>query len=447
MKFFKSLYNFFISIKLAVVVLVLIAILTAVGTIIESKYNQEIANKIIYSSFLMIFVLILLSINLSFVLIDRWPWKKRQTPFILAHIGILTMILGSVMTKYLGTDAVMSLKEGESSAYVQMPEKEIKIYSSYNGSKFVLLYQQDVDFFFKRPSEEKNFVISIPEGKFYVQKYLPYGMARLDYKEIRSGKEPAVRFYLGGQMGQFVDWIHLEKGEKKKTATMGPAKVTFTKNKNYSPKNRKELVLFVDKNKLYYQHYLKNKKAIKVGESFKTPWMDFEFRLIEFYPQSQREFVFEARKTPNDKTLEAIKVQFQENSAWVGENAYIRFFTKDKVYAFGYVNKSKPIGFELKLLDFRMTNYQGSTKAKTYESEVEFEGIRYVISMNEPLKHNGYTFYQSSFEKDETGEATVSIFSVNQDPGRFLKYLGGILVSLGVILLFYRRKIFGPKRK
>jgi cytochrome c biogenesis protein ResB len=63
-----------------------------------------------------------------------------------------------------------------------------------------------------------------------------------------------------------------------------------------------------------------------------------------------------------------------------------------------------------------------------------------VISMNEPLKKDGYTFYQSSFEQNERGEATVSILSVNHDPGRWIKYLGSFLIVLGSSMLFWFRR-------
>lgn len=61
--------------------------------------------------------------------------------------------------------------------------------------------------------------------------------------------------------------------------------------------------------------------------------------------------------------------------------------------------------------------------------------------MNEPLKHAGFTFYQASFQDDEnTGKPIASILSVNQDPGRWWKYMGSLVMTIGTILLFYFRK-------
>ena len=170
--------------------------------------------------------------------------------------------------------------------------------------------------------------------------------------------------------------------------------------------------------------------------------MDFRFRLIEFFPQARKEFIFEERDRPSDFTLKALRVSYKGERLWLGQNSYARFFKEDQVYALAYLNKTYPLGFDLKLIDFRIQKYQGSEKAKSYESLVRTPEKEVLISMNEPLKHKGWTFYQSSFEPSKTGgEAKVSILSVNKDPGRFLKYIGSSLIIVGVILLFYRRRI------
>jgi cytochrome c biogenesis protein ResB len=61
--------------------------------------------------------------------------------------------------------------------------------------------------------------------------------------------------------------------------------------------------------------------------------------------------------------------------------------------------------------------------------------------MNHPLKQNAFTIYQSSYETDESGTPRYSILSVNQDPGRWIKYSGALMIVLGIISMFY----FKPK--
>lgn len=60
--------------------------------------------------------------------------------------------------------------------------------------------------------------------------------------------------------------------------------------------------------------------------------------------------------------------------------------------------------------------------------------------MNEPLKYAGFTFYQASFQDGPQGQPIASILSVNKDPGRWIKYLGSLILSLGVVWLFVQRR-------
>ena len=207
--FFKNLYQFFISLKLAVFTLSFIASVIAVGTFVESRFDQEAANKWIYHSWWMHIILTLLFVNVFMVLVDRWPWKKRQIGFVLAHLGILIMIIGSFVTRYLGIEGSLRFKEGEVAHSFLVPDTEIAVYSSYDGEKFRLIYQKDVDFFLSRPHQNNSFVFSIGDQPAVIDSYVPYGIPRQEYKESQTGSLASVRFYLEGSMGKFVEWMEL----------------------------------------------------------------------------------------------------------------------------------------------------------------------------------------------------------------------------------------------
>ena len=446
------LYNFFKSLKLAAVVLSAWAVLTAVGTFVESRYDQQAANKLVYHSPWMGVVMLFLALNLFVVLLDRWPWKKRHAGFVMAHTGILTVLLGSLVTKYAGVDGSLRFREGESVRAASLQDMEVKIYSSYDGKKFSLLRQRDVDFFLRRPSKKKPFKIAAGAGgEFVVDSYMPYAAPRRIYKPSKKGT-PAIRFHLEGKAGAFSSWLYVEPGESLTVSSLGPVSISLTTDSAYkgSLKGGRELVLFSKGGRLFYffsdrkrrrPPKISKKKAIKAGGRIQTPWMDFQFRALEFLPRAAEGFLFTPLKSPSDKTVQAARVLYKGHAVWAAENSHTRFYTDDRVYVFSWLSKKADLGFELKLLDFRMENYQGSGKAKSYESEVEAAGERRIISMNEPLKREGYTFYQASFEKDEDGAARVSILSVNRDPGRPLKYGGSALAIGGIALLFYRRRL------
>ncbi|MFW6100453.1 MAG: c-type cytochrome biogenesis protein CcsB, partial [Bacteroidota bacterium] len=111
-----------------------------------------------------------------------------------------------------------------------------------------------------------------------------------------------------------------------------------------------------------------------------------------------------------------------------------------------YKPKRVEIPFQIKLNDFILERYPGSqspssfkSKVKLIDSEKDIEEA-VMISMNNVLKHRGYRFYQSSYDKDEKG----SVLSVNHDPiGMRVTYSGYALLFLFIILsLFNKRSVF-----
>jgi hypothetical protein len=124
----------------------------------------------------------------------------------------------------------------------------------------------------------------------------------------------------------------------------------------------------------------------------------------------------------------------------------------DVVYAIAYDSDRKPLGFDLKLDDFDVGFEPGTEQATKFVSQVRLsdksEGIKdqpHTISMNHPLYHQGYTFYQSRYQPDidpQTERPTgrfQSIFQVAINPGRPIIYGGCLLVVLGAFVQFYMR--------
>ena len=92
--------------------------------------------------------------------------------------------------------------------------------------------------------------------------------------------------------------------------------------------------------------------------------------------------------------------------------------------------------FDIELIDFKKVPYPGTDIPKSFSSDInliEKEIPRYVlIKMNEPLRHNGYTFYQSSFLETESSD--ISVFAVVENYGRLFPYISSIIMSIGLLL-------------
>jgi hypothetical protein len=112
----------------------------------------------------------------------------------------------------------------------------------------------------------------------------------------------------------------------------------------------------------------------------------------------------------------------------------------------------KPLDFAVKLVDFDEGKDPGSQQSKSFVSQVllsdSSRGLSekpVTISMNRPMSHRNYTFYQSSFihmTDPATGRRNgevMSIFQVRYDPVWGIIYSGCLLVVLGTFVQFYMR--------
>jgi hypothetical protein len=92
----------------------------------------------------------------------------------------------------------------------------------------------------------------------------------------------------------------------------------------------------------------------------------------------------------------------------------------------------------LRLIDFQKTEHPGTSMARGFQSRVVMSTGKLerevVISMNKPLRHKDYTFYQSSYSQSEQGE--TSTLAVVRNPGRLIPYIASLVIGLGLIIHF-----------
>lgn len=109
--------------------------------------------------------------------------------------------------------------------------------------------------------------------------------------------------------------------------------------------------------------------------------------------------------------------------------------------------------FSLTLLDFRHDKYKGTDIPRNFSSQVRLqnpktgENREVLIYMNNPLRYQGLTFYQASFDKRDE---RVTILQVVRNPAWLTPYFACIVVGAGLALQFgihlvgFLRKKTGP---
>ncbi|MDE0152235.1 MAG: cytochrome c biogenesis protein ResB [Bdellovibrionales bacterium] len=433
---FKFL-KFLSSLKLAVINILLLGVISAVGTFVESYYDLYLAQHLVYQSVWMKIVLVLFSINLLSVMVDRWPWKRRHMPFVTAHLGIIMIIIGSFLTGEFGMDGSMRLEPEEQSSSIVLNPRILSVYSSFGEGSFSELYKDQPKFILNRPSAQSPYTISLGTEFMEIVDYYPYAREKIIFqRKPKSGW--LFHFKLSGTRAQELSQMYKMKRDAFVKQQFGLAHIVISDG-SYKSSERNELILIPAKAmyQLVQQGKVRQAGSIYKGKKIQTGWMDLTFELIDFY-QAEKVYQFTPLKRPDDNSTSALKVRFQGKESWMKLNSFLSFYSKDASYTLSYMNQRKSIGSTLKLIKFQIDRYQGSQKAKEYSSVVQVDGHKTVtISMNEPLKHNGWTFYQSGFDEVQT----ASILSVNYDPGRFIKYFGSFLLVAGIFALFYRKRL------
>jgi cytochrome c-type biogenesis protein CcsB len=147
-------------------------------------------------------------------------------------------------------------------------------------------------------------------------------------------------------------------------------------------------------------------------------------------------------------TLEAKYKGESQQVRVVGQRGMRTGVVKDIVFKDGtkisleYGSKPLELPFAIKLNNFELERYPGSMAPSSYSSKVEVvdrannEQYPFHIYMNNILYHNGFKFFQSSYDPDELG----TVLSVNHDIGHWPTYFGYFLLLLGLVMNLFDKE-------
>jgi hypothetical protein len=119
LKLFDAFYRFLASLKLAVFSLLTLSAVLAYATFFESWYGTHAVQDWIYRSKAFALLLAFLAINIfcAASIRFRWDdqqkgWKRRQTGFVITHVGLLIVLLASFLTFQKADEGQIMLPEG-----------------------------------------------------------------------------------------------------------------------------------------------------------------------------------------------------------------------------------------------------------------------------------------------------------------------------------------------
>jgi len=443
----KKILDVFTSVKLTLMLLLIFAFSIGIATFIENDFGTETALADIYRARWFEVLLEFLSLNLILVFFKFRMHKFKKWYVSLFHISFIVVIIGAYLTRYIGFEGTMHIREGDSANYILSSRSfiDIKVDGKLVNSTAKLFSNISTN----------RFQTEIDNLKIELKEYIPYA----SYKYIKSengisqismmiaiddGLKPLTinlkqgNFYdLGFQI---IDFDSNYTGEKEVIHIQKVAKnLNLISKENISgfsmdTQETKEfgVTTNIQKRMLY--------KVNGISIVFKEIEIDVEKKLVSNMdiPKNQRERIKSAMIFQITYKDEQQDLLIFGQSGTFGMTSFINIGGKNVEISYG--SKVIELPFSIYLNDFQLDRYAGSMSPSSYASEVTLKDGNlskdYKIFMNNVLDYKGFRFFQSSYDQDERG----TILSVNYDPGTSVTYLGYFLMFLGLFATLFGNK-------
>jgi hypothetical protein len=443
------------SLRLAVITMLTLGGVCAYATFYEMRHGTPAVQRDIYQTPWFAAILCALGANVASVMVSRFPWNKHHIGFLTAHVGILALLAGSLVSIYRGLDSNMALYEGETSDRVMLQEKALHLAlpSTAQHASFPVSFEKRPP----RPGEEQRFELPGSGLVLVAEEFQPHVSISESF-QAAAGGAPALHFQLQAPMMTQDGWLvpddpqrgHVDFGmvsfgfHGAPSAEQAPQVAALPHGPNHlSFVTTPEGALFFGASDA--QGAVKTGQ-VKTGEPVPTGWPGLGVVVDQFLPSAvvARQVKAEPPPAKEDRRRSAVRVRLESprgrsEPAWVmwGEQASLR--AGNLFASVAYRAPEVALPFRVTLLRFSNESYPGSNMASTYESTVRVDdpekgSFETLISMNHPLHHRGYIFFQSSFVE---GRPMMSIFSVARAPGLPLVYLGTTLIGVGIVWMFY----------
>ena len=453
----KKIFNLLFSTRLTGILFIVFAIAMAVGTFLDAgqdtsptPYSRTLIFNALWFELIMLFFIINFTGNIfKYKLLSLKKW-----PVLLLHFSWIFIILGAFITRYFGYEGIMSIREGQTENTFISEKTYIQLYVDgdylIDGIPQRKKIEESVDF---SPRLNNKFKTNLVYGEQDINIELVEFIAGAEKDIIpnSSGEEylkiveagdgvPHNHFLKVGEVQSLHNVLYaLNK------PTKGAVNITYTNNAELfieSPFEGEYMIMasgtngILEKNKKQVlnlrSRYLIGNQAIVFPKNVVRGVFDI-VQKSEIL-KSDEDGVALKISTPNQvKTIKmlggkGINSPFEEFVVG-GLNFNIRYGAK--VY---------DLPFSIKLNDFIADKYPGSENSySSFASEVtviDDKPFDFRIFMNNILNHQGYRFFQASFDPDEQG----TILSVNKDAlGTFVTYLGYILLYIGLMAIMFAR--------
>ncbi|QFG52693.1 cytochrome c biogenesis protein [Chryseobacterium sp.] len=442
----KKIQNILINTRTMAVLMLVYAAAMGYATFLENDYGTPTAKALIYEAKWFELVMFLLILNFIGNISRYRLWKREKWPVLIFHLSFVLLFIGGAITRYISYEGIMHIREGDTSNEIVTDKHFLKIQIEDKGD--VLRYQ-DIPYLMsplnKNLKASYNFhdqKISVKTIDFVQRKKDslvadPNGLEYLHF--VSAGDKGRVNYYLkpgeskslGGTLVSYnrpIDGAIEFKSENGKLFIKTPVDANYMVMATQDSGNVKQNVY---EPLALRSLYTINDIRIVVPEGLKKG------KLMAFEGDKKKD-----QSLPDALTMEVQGPKTKQTVELVVERGNPNLFKQISIdglnIMLGFGPKVYTTPFALRLEDFVMETYPGSSSPSAYESHVtiidEGKETPYKIYMNNVLNHKGYRFFQASFDEDRQG----TVLSVNHDFwGTLITYIGYFFLFTAMFVIFF----------
>ena len=453
----KKIFNLLFSTRLTGILFIVFAVAMAVGTFLDAGQDTSptpYSRTLIFNALWFELIMLFFIINFTGNIFKYNLFSLKKWPVLLLHFSWIFIILGAFITRYYGYEGVMSIREGETENSFISEKTYIKMYIdgdyAIDGIYQRRAIEEPVDFS-PRLNNKFNYNTTYGDKKINIELVDFIQGAEKDIIPDVNGEEylkiveagdglPHNHFLKMGEVQSLHNVLYaLNK------PTKGAVNITYTDNAELfieSPFEGEYMIMASGTNGILE----KDKKQVL---NLRSRYLIGNQAIV--FPKNVVKGVFDIVQKPeilkSDEDGIALKISSDGEEKIIkvlggkGINSPFEEFVVDGLnFNIRYGAKVYDLPFSVKLNDFIADKYPGSdTSYSSFASEVtviDDKPFDFRIFMNNILNHQGYRFFQASFDPDEKG----TILSVNKDAlGTFVTYLGYILLYIGLMAIMFAR--------
>lgn len=452
------LKKIFFSTRLMALLYILFATAMAFGTFIESWYSTDTARIWIYNTTWFEAIMVFFVINFVGNIFRYRLLRKEKWAVLVLHLSWILIIIGAFVTRYIGFEGVMPIREGKTENIFYSDKTYLTVYADgeINGSPKRRILEDDL--IVTSEALKSNLPLNSDfNGQEFTVSYagfirgakeglIPDSNGKTYLKIVEAGDGNRHDHYLeDGQLASIHNVLFTLNKE-----TEGAINI-FTTDSTYQIKAPFDGNFMRMADQFQGTLVKDSLQQLQLRSLYNTAGM--QFVIPEPVIKGSYGVVALKKEEITKNSQDALIVNVTSNGETVqkkllGSKGPSNFSDKFSVggldFSMRYGSKVYELPFGIRLNDFIAEKNPGTeTSYASFMSKVTVSEERtydYDIFMNNVLDTKGYRFFQSSFDPDEKG----TILSVNHDWwGTWITYTGYFLLYIGLMgIMFYGKTRF-----